>query len=112
MHLYTDVVEVPIHTGGKAQRAATLSYIVTVTDLNRSYCVLAATPLFFSDDKKTHELRTELLTNCEDELDLAECFREHAHLYPPGEPISLTKNTDTGESGETVMCTMGGVRRS
>lgn len=107
MHLYTDVVEVPIHTGGKAQRAATLGYIVTVTDLNRSYCVLAATPLFCSDDRKTHELRTELLNNCEVELDLAECFRDHAHLYPPGEPISLSKDTDTGETGETVYPPLG-----
>ena len=42
MHLYTDIVEIPVHTGGKSQRAATLGYIVTVTDYRQSYCVLAA----------------------------------------------------------------------
>ena len=107
MHIYTDIVEVPIHTGGRSQRAAKLGYIVTVTDLNSSNCILAATPLFFPDDRKTRELRTELLTNCEDELNLAECYRPHAHLYFPGEPKSLSKNTDTGESGETTYPPMG-----
>ena len=107
MHLYTDIIEIPVHTGGKSQRAATLGYIVTVTDYRQSYCVLAATPLFFPDEKHTHKLRTGLLTKCQHELNLAECFRQHAHLYLPGDPISLSKNTDTGETGETAYPPMG-----
>ena len=107
MHLYTDIIEIPVHTGGESQRAATLGYIVTVTDYQQSYCVLAATPMFWRDDKKKHALRAELLNDCGHELNLAECFREHAHLYCPGEPISLSKNTETGETGETVYPLLG-----
>lgn len=107
MHLYTDIIDIPFHVGGIEQRAETLKYIVTVTDFQKSYCVLAATPIFWPDDKNTHALRTKLLNDCQHELNLAECFRDHAHLYVPGEPISLSKHTDAGESGKTVYPPMG-----
>lgn len=106
MHLYTDIIDIPFHVGGKEQRAETLKYIVTVTDFQKSYCVLAATPIFYADDKQ-HTLREKLQTDYQHELNLAECFRDHAHLYRFGEPISLSKHTDTGESGKTVYPPMG-----
>ena len=106
MRLFSDIIEVPLHVGGKVMRAATVKYMVTVTDYKESYCVLAATPLFYPDDNK-HTLRKYLIEHCQPELKLAECFRKHAYLYMPGKPLSRMKGKDKSKAGKTTYAPKG-----
>ena len=106
LRLFSDIIEVPLHVGGKEMRAAKVKYMVTVTDYNESYCVLAATPLFYPDDNK-HTLRKYLIEHCQPELKLAECFRRHAHLYMPGKPLSRMKGKDKSKAGKTTYAPKG-----
>ena len=106
MRLFSDLIEVPVHVGGKKMRSATVKYLVTVTDYNGSYCVLAATPLFYPDDNK-HTLRKHLIKDCQPELKLAECLRKHAHLYMPGRPLIRMKAKDKSKVGKTLYAPKG-----
>ena len=106
MRLFSDIIEVPLHVGGKEMRAATVKYMVTVTDYNESYCVLAATPLFYPDDNN-HTLRKYLINHCQPELKLAECFRKHAYLYRPGKSLSRMKGKDKSKAGKTTYAPKG-----
>ena len=88
MRLYSDVMDIIVVLSGEDNRTTTLHYLVTTTDYQGSYVVLAATPMFMLADIHEGELSQREL---DWEAGLLECEQPHAHLLWGGTHIDSQK---------------------
>ena len=77
MRLYSDIMDITVVLSGEDNRTTTLHYLVTTTDYQGSYFVLAATPMFVLADIHEGKLSQREL---DWEAGLLECEQPHAHL--------------------------------
>ena len=83
MRLYSDMMQIIIYLNSKKSRTVTLQCLVTATDYNDSFFILAFTPMFIPGKFTREEKRTARA----DSLKL-EAHRDYAHLNTEGTPGS------------------------
>ena len=89
MRLYSDIMDITVVLSGEDNRTTTLHYLVTTTDYQGSYFVLAATPMFMLADINKGKLSQREL---DWEAGLLECEQPHAHLLWGGTHIDSQKS--------------------
>ena len=90
IRLYSDIMQISIYVGGEEKnRTEQLPCLLTTTDYNGSYFVLAFTPMFIPDVFTTEE---KIENNTQ--IGFFECHQSNIHLQWEGAPI----NTDTSPS--------------
>ena len=88
MRLYSDIMEITVVLSGEENRTTTMSYLVTTTDYEGSFFVLAATPMFVLADITEGELSQRAL---DWEAEVFECEQPHAHLLWGGTHVDAQK---------------------
>ena len=90
IRLYSDIMQISIYIGGEAKdRTEQLPCLVTTTDYNESYFVLAFTPMF---DSETFTKEEKVENNTQ--IGFFECHQSNIHLQWEGAPVI----TDTSPS--------------
>ena len=89
MRLYSDIMEITVVLSGEDNRTTLLHYLVTTTDYQGSYFVLAATPMFILTDITEGELSQRSL---DWEAGVPECEQPHAHLLWGGTHVDSQKS--------------------